>query len=1002
MNAIRIAAAGVCGTLCAASLFAQGLTTNAKPADWEEINFEFNSAILSDGYPSLLRLAELLSQHRDFHVRVTGHTDYVGSAAYNDKLALARANTVRDFLVKYGGSTGQITTEGDGKRNPEVGNGSKEGRFINRRVTLTVTDATGKVVGDGGVGQAINAFEEFMKKQEECCSNILKRLDKLDDILAALRDLKGENDKLRAELNDVKGAQQKLQDQVNGLPRPLNTEQTTQIARAENERALEEAQRRNRKFSLLGLNVGPTYGGGRTGDFTFSGSGRYFSPFGGSGTHAVQAQAEYMYYPGRQEGQFDIGLVQRMNRLQMGLFSSFKYVNWREFRSGGTLGQGAFTLDYIFSRGRVGLFGTKGFKDNPVVNRIQLGPSSWVETYLHIVDQAGVSAQVGIIKNAYLEGNIGYLRSYGHADRPGGRLKLVSPLNDRFAVTAEVGLNETFLNTKNSGRVTFGFEFGNWLRPKDYTSFNHPVPVDVPRVRYEMLTRRIGNSPPVADAGPDQSGVAAGLITLDGSASYDPEGDPLKYQWTQIFGQNVAVSGANGAQASFTAAEGQSYTFRLTVTDPGGMSSSARVTISTLAAPQIRILRFDATPNTIQPGGTANLAWVVEGADTVSITPGPGNVDAHQGRLDVSPTSTTQYTLTARARDRQITSTATVTVSASLGARIIRFEATPTNIQPGEAATLSWTTQDATQVTIEGIGAVDPNGSRVVTPPQTTTYTLTARGADGRSVTAPVVVTVGAGGGARILRFSGTPTEVGPGEAVSLCWQVEGVSNVAIAPGTFTSTNGSGCTTVNPQQTTTYTLTAGTGSTAITATAVISVVSQVRILTFTANPPQVTNAGATTLTWTTENATSVVITGNGAPNGNQAANGSVAVKPAADTTYTLIAYGQRSQVSAVLLVRVNASGTTGGGPLADAGPNQSVYVPIAYIDASNSKSADGSPLTYSWRVAGLKLADIDDPTSARTRVVLKGSFGEYVFEVTVTDKNGNRATAQTRVNFVDP
>ncbi len=34
--------------------------------DWEEINFEFNSSILSDGYPSLLRLADLLSQHQDY------------------------------------------------------------------------------------------------------------------------------------------------------------------------------------------------------------------------------------------------------------------------------------------------------------------------------------------------------------------------------------------------------------------------------------------------------------------------------------------------------------------------------------------------------------------------------------------------------------------------------------------------------------------------------------------------------------------------------------------------------------------------------------------------------------------------------------------------------------------------------------------------------------------------------------------------------------------------
>ena len=87
-------------------------------------------------------LAELLSQNRDTKVKVTGHTDYVGSAAYNDRLALRRAEAVKAFLVKYGANDNQITTSGDGKRSPEVDNRSKEGRFMNRRVVLTVTDAS--------------------------------------------------------------------------------------------------------------------------------------------------------------------------------------------------------------------------------------------------------------------------------------------------------------------------------------------------------------------------------------------------------------------------------------------------------------------------------------------------------------------------------------------------------------------------------------------------------------------------------------------------------------------------------------------------------------------------------------------------------------------------------------------------------------------------------------------------------------------------------------------
>src|SRR6476660_6184884 len=108
--------------LFASCLFAQGLQTTATKDDWEEINYEFNSSILSDGYPTLLRLAELLQQHRDYKIKVEGHTDYVGSLAYNEKLALARAGTVRDFLTKYGAQTGQVAVSGQGKRTPEVPN----------------------------------------------------------------------------------------------------------------------------------------------------------------------------------------------------------------------------------------------------------------------------------------------------------------------------------------------------------------------------------------------------------------------------------------------------------------------------------------------------------------------------------------------------------------------------------------------------------------------------------------------------------------------------------------------------------------------------------------------------------------------------------------------------------------------------------------------------------------------------------------------------------------
>jgi peptidoglycan-associated lipoprotein len=68
------------------------------------------------------------------------------------------------------------------------------------------------------------------------------------------------------------------------------------------------------------------------------------------------------------------------------------------------------------------------------------------------------------------------------------------------------------------------------------------------------------------------------------------------------------------------------------------------------------------------------------------------------------------------------------------------LSANPTSIQPGQSSTLTWSTQDATDVSLDG-NKVDPNGSQPVTPTQTTTYHLVAKGAGGtQEATAQVEV----------------------------------------------------------------------------------------------------------------------------------------------------------------------------------------------------------------------------------------------------------------------
>jgi hypothetical protein len=908
----KLAAIGALG-LMATGLFAQGLNppSDQTKEDWEEINFEFNSSILSDGYPSLLRLADLLSQHKDYHVKITGNTDYVGSAAYNDKLALRRAETVKSFLVKYGVTATQITTAGDGKRTPEVDNKTKEGRFMNRRVQVEVRDGQGKLIKAGGVGDVVNALmdklNDMAKKQEDCCAQILKRLDKLDDILAALKGLQGENDALKSELNDLRNQHNMLRDQVAALPKPLNEQQTQNIAHTEAMGALDEAQKRNQKFSNVGLTIGPNMGPSRVGNANVTAHGQFFSPFGGSGLQAVQAQGEYQYNSGSsQEGQFDLGIVDRFGKFQAGAFASFKYLNFKQFQNGGGLGQAAFLLDYVFSRGRIGVFGTKGFKNFAVLNSITLAPGAYLQTYARVIDQFGGSGLVGVWGEAYLSGSIEYLRRHENGSRNGGsgELKLTQPVSAHVALTAAGDYNDTYVGTHGgSAELKFGFEVGTFMRPKDYGTTKSPVPMEVPRIKYEFGTRRVGSSPPIADAGPNQIGIAPGNVTLNGTGSYDPLGLALTYTWVQTAGPTVTLSGANTATATFGAQAGQSYTFKLTVKNTDGLSSSASTTVSTNSPSSVIISQFIANPANIQPGQSSTLVWVVQGATSVTIQPGPGAVNANSGSTSVSPSQTTTYTLTATGPGGTVNQAVTVTVGGTTTGtpQILRFEANPLSITPGGSSTLSWATTGATTVSISGVGNVNPNGSTTVQPTQTTTYTLTATSADGKSVTAPITVTVAAANIPQIVTFVATPQTISAGQSTKLCWQVNGATSIAIAPGVGSNLNANDCATVSPTVTTTYTLTATNATGSIQGNVTVNV-GAVQILSFTATPPNSNAAGApVVLSWTTANATSVVLIGGDIGPQTLPVNGTFTINPISNQTYTLTAYGPGGQTVSVTI-----------------------------------------------------------------------------------------------------
>ncbi|WP_370526495.1 OmpA family protein [Pantoea sp. Ap-967] len=69
-------------------------------------------------------------------IKVVGHTDSVGSDAYNQKLSERRAASVAEYLISQGLAPQKVTSEGHGESEPVADNDTEEGRAHNRRVDL--------------------------------------------------------------------------------------------------------------------------------------------------------------------------------------------------------------------------------------------------------------------------------------------------------------------------------------------------------------------------------------------------------------------------------------------------------------------------------------------------------------------------------------------------------------------------------------------------------------------------------------------------------------------------------------------------------------------------------------------------------------------------------------------------------------------------------------------------------------------------------------------------
>jgi len=368
---------------------------------------------------------------------------------------------------------------------------------------------------------------------------------------------------------------------------------------------------------------------------------------------------------------------------------------------------------------------------------------------------------------------------------------------------------------------------------------------------------------------------------------------------------------------------------------------------------------------------SATLSWRSTNADTINIDQGIGQVGP-TGSVTVSPEETTIYTVKAVNDGGTTTSSATLTViylPPTTG-----ISANPESMLIGTSSTLSWnSTRADTAVIDNGIGAVNVNGSTIVSPTETTTYTIMVTGRGG---TATSTATVTVYYPPPIIDISANPVSILLGESTTLSWSSTYADTVVIDNGVG-SVPVNGPVSVSPTETTTYTMTATGPGGISTATITIEVI-QPPSVDISADPPSIYKGDSTSLSWTSANADTCTIE----PGiGTVPVNGSISVSPEETTTYTIMATGPGGATTDTVTINVE----------------DPAIPPTITFNASPTTIPKGGSATISWSTEKGDSAYIDNGVG---NVSVNGSVSvspsnTTTYTITVSNTYGNTSAQAT-------